>query len=186
AGKVVDRDEPVPAINEAAADRIMSRFDGVRHASGSVPTAALRLEMQRAMQEDAAVFRTQETLAQGCERLSATWQKMSDLKVTDRSMIWNSDLVETLELENLMVSAITTVYSAEARKESRGAHAREDYKAGPYDGRDDKNWRKHTLSWVDDKGKVRLDYRPVHTEPLTTPAEGGIDPKKIAPKARVY
>ena len=186
AGKVVDKEEPVPAINEAAVDKIMGRFDGLRNASGSVPTANLRLEMQRAMQEDAAVFRTQETLAQGCKRISATWQKMPDLKVTDRSMIWNSDLVETLELENLMASAITTVYSAEARKESRGAHAREDYKSGPYDGRDDKNWRKHTLSWVDDKGKVKLDYRPVHTEPLTTPAEGGIDPKKIAPKARVY
>ncbi|MEP5887324.1 MAG: succinate dehydrogenase flavoprotein subunit, partial [Anderseniella sp.] len=186
AGKVVDREEPVPSINEAAVDKIMGRFDDLRNASGAVPTANLRLEMQRAMQEDAAVFRTQETLAQGCKRISATWKNMSDLKVTDRSMIWNSDLVETLELENLMVSAITTVYSAEARKESRGAHAREDYKSGPYDGRDDKNWRKHTLSWVDDKGKVKLDYRPVHTEPLTTPAEGGIDPKKIAPKARVY
>jgi succinate dehydrogenase / fumarate reductase flavoprotein subunit len=96
-------------------------------------------------------------------------------------MIWNSDLVETLELHNLMANAITTVYSAEARKESRGAHAREDYPS-----RDDVNWRKHTLAWISPDGKVTLDYRPVHTEPMLPVEQGGIDPAKIAPKARVY
>ncbi|MCT8999307.1 succinate dehydrogenase flavoprotein subunit [Chelativorans intermedius] len=181
AGKVVDRDAKVPPLNKAACEKIMDRFDRIRHANGSTPTAALREKMQRAMQEDAAVFRTQETLEQGCKRISEVWSGLSDIKVHDRSMIWNSDLMETLELENLMANAITTVYSAEARKESRGAHAREDFTE-----RDDRNWRKHTLAHVDEEGRVRLAYRPVHTEPLLKPEEGGIDPEKIAPKKRVY
>ncbi len=182
AGEVVDRAAPIPTINEQSVDKIMDRFDRIRNANGSQPTAVLREKMQRAMQEDAAVFRTQESLANGCKRISAIWHELKDVKVHDRSMIWNSDLVETLELENLMANAITTVVGAEARKESRGAHAREDFSS-----RDDVNWRKHTLSWLDtETGQVTLAYRPVHTETMLPESEGGISLAKIAPKARVY
>ena len=180
AGEIVNPKERSAGVNKAEVDRALDRFDALRNASGGIPTAELRLEMQKAMQADAAVFRTDKTLAEGVEKMEAVAGKMADIKVSDRSLVWNSDLMETLELTNLMPNALATIVAAEARKESRGAHAHEDYPA-----RDDVNWRKHSLAWVDGT-KVTLGTRPVHLDPLTTEAEGGISLKRIAPKARVY
>jgi succinate dehydrogenase / fumarate reductase flavoprotein subunit len=173
--EIVKPGAPQRALPREAGDATVARLDRLRHANGSRPTAAIRMEMQRIMQSNAAVFRTGEVLREGVGKLERTYASFADVRTSDRSLVWNTDLIETLELENLLAQAYATIVSAENRKESRGAHAREDYPR-----RDDANWLKHTLFWVEGSGQVRIDYRPVHLQTLSA------DVESIAPKARTY
>jgi succinate dehydrogenase / fumarate reductase flavoprotein subunit len=163
---------PLPAD---AGEAAIERLDGMRHAAGSLSTGEIRSSMQRTMQRYASVFRTGEVLEEGTQKLGEVASSLSEIRLTDRSMIWNTDLVEALELQNLMLQAVATMHSALYRTESRGAHAREDYPE-----RDDDNWLKHTLCWVGEGHRPRLGERAVHTRPLTNEVE------PIPPQKRVY
>ena len=175
-GETIETGSVQAELPADSAELALSRLDKFRNASGSMPTASLRLKMQRIMQSNCAVFRDGPVLAEGVEKIMEVWKESSEIGVSDRSLVWNSDLVETLEYDNLIAQAAVTVVGASNRQESRGAHAREDFP-----NRDDVNWMKHTLAWADyDSKQVTLDFRPVHTYTMTN------EMSYIEPKARVY